>query len=123
MHGSSRDMFGESISKFLKLDNLIGHITGYFETKVELVKVDAKQQLADGLSKALTFLLISFVFALVILFLSLGVAIVLATHFGDFIGFGLVALFYVIVGVVLILSKDKLNNRFKKELSESLNKK
>jgi hypothetical protein len=116
-------MLGNSISKFFKLDSLISNLTGYFETKVELVKVELKRDIAEGLGKAITYLLLAFTVAMVLMFLSLGVGFVLAGVIGNFLGFGSVALFYLVIGLVLFANRDKLNRKFTKELSENLNKK
>jgi uncharacterized membrane protein YqjE len=116
-------MFGNSISKFLKLDNLIDNVTGYVETKVEIVKVEVKEDLARGLGSAINYMIIAFVFALVILFLSLGIAFVLANKLGELPGFGIVALFYLIIGVVLLANRKALSNKLHKQLSENFNKK
>lgn len=116
-------MLGNSISKFLKLDSLIEHLTGYVETKVALIKVEVKQDLAEGLGKAITYLLLAFALAMVILLLSIGVAIVLAQKIGDFLGFASVALFYGIVAFVIFVNREKLSKKFTKDVSTTLNKK
>jgi hypothetical protein len=116
-------MFGNSITKFLKLDNLVSNLTGYLETKVELLKVEIKEDLATGLGKAINYLIIAFVFAMVLLFLSLGIAIVLEEMLGSFLGFGIVALFYTIVGIVLLLNKETLDKKISKQLSATFKKK
>jgi uncharacterized membrane protein YqjE len=116
-------MLGNSLTKFLKLDSLIGNLTGYVETKIELIKVEVKQDLAEGLGKVIGYLLIAFVFAMVIMFLSLGVAIVLSNHLGDFAGFGIVAGFYLIIGIVLFANRDALSSKFTKQVSQTLKKK
>jgi uncharacterized membrane protein YqjE len=116
-------MLGNSISKFLKLDSLISNLTGYVETKVELVKVEVKRDVAEGLGKTITYLLLAFVVAMVLMFLSLGVAIVLADAMGGFPGFGLVALFYLLVAIVIFVNREKLSRKFTNEVSGTLNKK
>jgi uncharacterized membrane protein YqjE len=116
-------MFGNSITKFLKLDNLIENLTGFVETKVELVKVDIKEDLAKGLGTAVNYIIVSFVFALVILFLSLGVAIALADQLGTLAGFSIVALFYLVVGVILLINRKKLSDKLTKQFAENFKKK
>ena len=116
-------MFGNSITKFLKLDNLISNLTGYVETKVDLVKHEVKEQVTDGLSKAITYIIIAFVFSLVIIFLSFGVAMILVQSVGVFWGYSIVAGFYLIVGLILLANRDRINKRFARELSDSFNKK
>jgi uncharacterized membrane protein YqjE len=116
-------MLGSSISKFFKLDNLMANLTGYVETKVELIKVELKEDLAQGLAHVINYLIIAFVFALVIFFVSLGVAIVLSKALGDFWGYGIVALFYLIIGLILLGNRNKLNSNLEKKISKQLNRK
>jgi hypothetical protein len=116
-------MLGNSISKFFKLDDLMRNLTGFLEARVELLKIELKEDIAKGLAKAITYLVITFVFALVIFFLSLGVAILLAQKLGDFWGFGIVALFYLVVGAILFFNRTSLATKLEKELSNKLNQK
>jgi uncharacterized membrane protein YqjE len=116
-------MLGNSISKFFKLDNLVSNLTGYLETKVELMKVEMKENLAESLGKTITYLLIAFVVAMFLLFFSLGVAIELADRFGNFWGFGFVALFYILVGIILLVNHKKLSKKITTQLSETFKKK
>ena len=116
-------MFKDSIAKFLKLDNLIGNLTGYLETKVELLKVEIKEDLAGGLAKAINYMILAFVFALVILFISLGAAIVLAEQVGSFAGYAIVAAFYLLIGLILLSQRETLSKKLERKLSHMLKKK
>jgi uncharacterized membrane protein YqjE len=112
-------MLGSSLTKFLKLDQLVSHLTGYVETKVALIKVEVKEDIDKGISQAVVYLLIAFVFALVILFFSLGVAVAISTKIGPLGGYGIMAVLYLIVGLVLYKKKDQLIKKVKRELSKS----
>jgi hypothetical protein len=116
-------MFGNSISKFLKLDHLIENLTGYVETKVALIKVEVKQEMAEGLGKAITYMLIAFVFGMMLLFISIGVALILAARLGNLTGFGIVAVFYLVLGIVLLANRETLNKKFSKQVSQTTKKK
>lgn len=115
-------MFGNPISKFLKLDNLISNLTGYVETKVELIKVEVRDDVISGLAKAITYLIISFVFAMVLLLLSIGLAFVLAERIGTFWGFGIVGGIYLVLGVILFFSRQSMTRGFEKKLSQTSKK-
>jgi len=115
-------MFGNSISKFLKLDQLIENLTGYVESKVELIKVDVRQDVTDGIAAAITYLIIAFVFAMVLLLLSVGIALVLAQRFGNFWGFGIVAAFYLVAGIILYSRREAMTRDFEKKLSSKKKK-
>lgn len=116
-------MLRDSLSKFFKVDNLINNLTGYVETKVELLKVEVKEDLAEGLGKVINYLLIAFVFSLVILFLSLGVAIVVSEKLGSFWGYGIVAGFYLIVGIILMSRRETTSKQLEKKILSNLKKK
>jgi hypothetical protein len=116
-------MFGNSITKFLKLDTLIANLTGYVEAKVELVKVEAKKEVAAGTSRAITYLLIAFVFGMVLFFLSFGIAIVLSDVLGKFAGYGIIALVYLITGLILVARRERIIKAFEKQISQPSKKK
>jgi uncharacterized membrane protein YqjE len=116
-------MIKESIAKFFKIDSLISHLTGYIETRVELLKVEAKEEIAKGLSNVLVFLVLAFVFGLVIVFLSVATALQIGNNIGNFAGFSIVAAFYVIVGTGLALSREGIAKKLEKKITIMFNKK
>src|SRR5688572_10195652 len=116
-------MIRDSIAKFFKVDSLISNLTGYIETRLELLKVEAKEELSRGLSNVLVFLLLAFVFALVIVFISVAIALVIGERMGSYTGFGIVAGFYLLIGLGLLLSRDTLIQKLEKKLSAMFNKK
>jgi uncharacterized membrane protein YqjE len=116
-------MFGESISKFFKLDNLVSNLTGLVETKIELLKVEVKEDVASGLAKGIVYGLIAFVFGLVILMISMGVAFLLTEYLGPLAGFGIVAAVYLAAGFVLYSKREDLIMKMQKQLSSNLKKK
>lgn len=115
-------MLGSSIAKFFKLDSLINDVTSYVETKLEIVKLEVKEEARKGLAKAITYLIIAFVFSLVIFFLSLGVAVVLSEILGSFWGYGIIAFFYLVAGIVLYLKREPLIKTFEKQISDTSKK-
>jgi hypothetical protein len=101
----------------------MANLTGYVETKVELLKVELKEDLAKGLARIINYLIMAFFVALVVFFVSLGVAVALAKNLGDFFGYGIVALFHLLIGVILFANRNKLNSNLEKKLSKQLNRK
>jgi hypothetical protein len=116
-------MIRDSIAKFFKVDSLISNLTGYIETRVELLKIEAKEELSKGLSNVLVYLLLAFVFALVIVFISVAVALVIGERIGGFAGFSIVAGFYLLVGMVLMMYRETLVQKIEKKVSVMFNKK
>lgn len=116
-------MIRDSIAKFFKVDSLISNLTGYIETRVELLKVEAKEELSKGLSNVLVYLLLAFVFALVIVFLSVALALKIGERVGGFGGFAIVAGVYLLAGTGLVLYRDALTKKVEKKVSAMFNKK
>ncbi|MFZ6009369.1 MAG: phage holin family protein [Bacteroidota bacterium] len=116
-------MLRDSIAKFFKVDSLISNLTGYVETKIELLKLEVKEDLTRELAKGLVYLLVAFVFALFIVLISIAVALKIGASLGWFTGFAIVAGVYLMGSVALILSRETLGKKFEKRLREVLKKK
>jgi uncharacterized membrane protein YqjE len=116
-------MLKDRLMKFLKLDGLIENLSGYVETRVELLKVEVKEELASLLSKALFGLLIALTVTFFLLFVSLSAAFAVGEKWGTPIGFSLVGAFYLLIAVLFYLFKDSLNARLEKLITELLQKK
>lgn len=116
-------MLKDTLSKFFKVDSLLSNLTGYVETRVELLKIELKEDLSKGLAHAVSYLFIAFILALFITFLSIAVALVLADALGNFAGFLIVGLVYFIVGLILWVSRAKLIAKLEGIFSVLLKKK
>ncbi|HYC83616.1 MAG TPA: phage holin family protein, partial [Chryseosolibacter sp.] len=88
------------------MDTLISNLTGYVEAKVELIKIEVQRDVASGIAKAIAYLIIAFVFGMMLLLLSVGIALLLAERFGNFWGFGIVSAVYLITGIVLYTRRE-----------------
>jgi uncharacterized membrane protein YqjE len=116
-------MIRDSLAKFFKVDSLIGNLTGYVETRIELLKIEAKEEFSKGLSNVLVYILLAFVFALVVVFLSVAIALKISENLGGLAGFGIVAGFYLILGVVLFYVRETMIKNLEKKISSTLKKK
>jgi hypothetical protein len=105
-------MFRDTLSKIFKVDSLLSNLTGYVETRVELLKVEVKEDLAKALAKAVSYFLIGFVSATFLVFISVAIALLLGRRMGNFIGFSIVAGIYLIIAVILWFSREKLISKF-----------
>ena len=117
------NMFKDSLSKFFKVDSLLSNLSGYVETRVELLKIEVKEDLAKSLAKGISYLLIAFVLALFIIFFSIAVALLLSARLGNFAGFSIVGLVYFITGLILWLSREKIISNLEKRFSLMFRKK
>lgn len=111
-------MFKEGIARFLKLDHLMENLTGYVETRIEILKYDLKEDLAKGAAKILVYLGIGLIATFFLFFTTFAVAFMLADYLGTFEGFAIVSGFYLLVGAVLFISRDHLVAVIEKEIKE-----
>lgn len=116
-------MLKETLSKFFKVDSLLGNLSAYLETRVELLKVEVKEDLSKGLAQAVTYLLIAFVVALFLTFFSIAAALLLGQVLGNIAGFLIVAVLYLIGGVILWSSRNKLIGKMEGIFSTMFRKK
>lgn len=116
-------MFKETLSKFFKVDSLLSNLTGYVETRVELLKVEVKEDLSKGLAQAVAYLLIFFVFAVFLVFLSVGGALYIGRNLGPVAGFCIVACVYLITGAILWFTRERIVEKLERRLSVLMKKK
>ena len=116
-------MLKDTLSKFFKVDSLLNNLTGYVETRVELLKVEVKEDLSKGLAQGVAYLFIAFVFALFITFISIAGAILIGRSVGIITGFSIVALLYLVCGLILWSSRKKLIDRLEDRFAVMFKKK
>lgn len=109
-------MLKESIIKFLKLENLVENLTGYVETRIELMKYELREDISKVVSKVIVYLMVTFILTFFLFFLSLATALKLSESLGDFNGFAVVSLFYVAVGITLYLFRKPLSGNIERKL-------
>jgi hypothetical protein len=107
----------------LNLEKLIESITKFIELKTEIYELKVKEQLVHIISSFATLTLILTFGIIMLFFFSLALGFYLNTLFdSNFIGFALIGAFYLLIGILLILFKDKLitNRLFQTLFSETL---
>ena len=116
-------MFRNTLSKIFNVDSLLSNLTGYVETRVELLKVEVKEDLAKALAKAVSYFLVGFVSALFLTFVSVALALLLGQRLGNFAGFSIVAGIYLITALLLWFSRAKLIAKFESRFEVMFRKK
>ena len=116
-------MFKDTLSKFFKVDSLLSNLSGYLETRVEILKVEVKEDLAKTLAKAVSYFLIGFVSALFLTFISVALALLLGQRLGNFAGFSIIAGIYLITALILWFSREKLIAKFESRFDVMFRKK
>ena len=100
--------------KIFEIDKLVASIQGYVETKVELVKLDAKEELSSWVAKltVLFFLVLSTIMAL--MFFSFGLAVFLNFLLQSSVwGYLIVGFLYSLILALVFSRRDKILSRAK----------
>jgi hypothetical protein len=116
-------VFKEGIARFLKLDSLMEHLTGYVESRIEILKFDLKEDLSKVASRASVLIFVALAGLFFLLFFSMGVAVALGQQTGYFWGFSIVAGFYVVVGVILFITRESLGKNIEKKIRKVIKQK
>lgn len=88
--------------------NLIDNLMGYIDTRVDIIKLEIQEKLKAFFVSAVHGALLGFFGLMSLIFVSIFLGLLL-NHLLDssFWGFGIVALFYVVVLVILLVGLDK----------------
>ncbi|EJF11416.1 phage holin family protein [Pontibacter sp. FD36] len=91
-----------------KSNNLIDNLMGYIDTRIDIIRLEIQEKLKAAFVSAVHGALLAFFGLMSFLFVSIFLGLLL-NHLLDssFWGFGIIALFYVIVLVVLLVGLDK----------------
>ncbi len=117
----SQSTIREAFSKFFRFDSLTENLSGYVEARVELLKLEVREDVAKVITKALVFGVIIFLASLFILFLSLGIAFFLNRYFNeDFLGFWIVAGFYLALFVASIVFRKQMFKNLERIFKDKL---
>lgn len=100
--------------KFLdifRVKNIVNALIGFIETKVELYKIQFKEEIAKALSVLVLVIVFSMVGMLFILFLSHFISRLLNDVFdSEYLGFMIVTGFYLVCGIVVFLLRKQIAN-------------
>ncbi|MDH5367912.1 MAG: phage holin family protein [Cyclobacteriaceae bacterium] len=100
-------MENNRLLKLLKLDNLIDHLSGYIEDKIELVKIEAKEEVAVFLTKAIIIIVMVLFFVFALFFSTIVLAMYLNKVLEDsIIGYGIVSLMYLLLFILVLIFKN-----------------
>lgn len=91
-----------------KSNNLIDNLMGYIDTRIDIIRLEIQEKLKAAFVSAIHGALLAFFGLMSFLFVSIFLGLLL-NHLLDssFWGFGIIALFYVVVLVVLLVGLDK----------------
>jgi uncharacterized membrane protein len=114
----------DTLFKFLRLDNLVSHLTGFVETQAALLKMEVREEVAKILARGLvlgSILLLAFLF---LLFLSVGLAHYLNGFFHEaYIGYWIIAGLYGLPCILFLLLRKQISTAFEKYFANHLKQK
>jgi uncharacterized membrane protein YqjE len=112
------------VFKILNLENWINNISGFIEARVELLKLEIKDDVARLLGHALVYGAMMMSFFLVLIFLSIGLAHWVGVLAGaSYIGYWAVAGFYGFISIIFLMLRKTIHRTFEKHLSELISRK
>jgi len=114
----------DSIFKFLRLDTLVSSFSGYIEARLQLYKMEIREDVGKALSKALVYAAMGFFAFLFLIFFSIGLA-----HFinffmiGSFAGYWIVAGIYAVGFLLVVIFRKDIDANFEKRFFEMTKRK
>lgn len=118
------EKIAESILKFLKLDGLISHVTGYVEARIELMKLEIREDVGKAISRAIVVLTLVLVGFLFLLFLSIGLAHFIGSYFQSaYLGYWTVAGIYGFLFLLLLVFRKPIYEAFEQKMAEAMKRK
>jgi uncharacterized membrane protein YqjE len=103
-----------------KIDNLMESLTGYFEAKVELIKLDVKQEGAKLIATAAVFMIAALIVLLALITLTIGLGALLNKAFdSNYLGYIVIAVVYLIIAGIMIAMKDSISGGITKSILSS----
>lgn len=91
-----------------KNTNLIENLMGYIDTRIDIIRLEIQEKLKAALVGTMHGVLLGVIAFMVLIFVNIFLGLLL-NHLLDssFWGFGIVALFYIILLVILVVGLDK----------------
>ena len=98
----------DDTSKTPRNDSLIGNLTGYLDTRIDLVRLEIQQKVSTALVGTIHGVTLAVLGLLFVVFLSIFAGLALNDALDSpFWGFGIVAGFYLILLVLVLIGVDK----------------
>jgi uncharacterized membrane protein YqjE len=112
-------MLKDTLLKFLKIDGLIENLGGYVETRVELLKLEIKEEIAKSMSRLSLIFGVAIIFLIATTFISFGVAVYIGQWLDSLVaGCTIVGGLYLSLAVIILFYKDPIAHRLEKKIKE-----
>jgi hypothetical protein len=107
------EKISEALLKFLRLDNFIEHITGYVENRIDLMKIEVREDVSKALARGMVIIALFLMGFLFLIFFSVGLAHFVNTWFNEpYIGFWSVSGVYALVFLLVLAFRKSLLQYF-----------
>ena len=94
-----------------RVKNIINALIGYIETKVELYKIQFKEEIAKALSILVLVIIFSMIGLLFVFFLSHFIAQIINNYVNSYyVGYLVVTFIYMIAGVIIYFTRNKIKD-------------
>ncbi len=118
------EKFSETILKFLRLDNFVHNITGYVEARIELMKVEIREDVSKAVARGLVSIALTLIGFMFLAFFSVGLAHFINAFFDKpYVGYWSVAGLYALLFLVLMLFRRSIYQYFESQLAELIKRK
>ncbi|ALW84335.1 hypothetical protein AUC43_04055 [Hymenobacter sedentarius] len=98
----------DDTSKTPRNDSLIGNLTGYLDTRIDLVRLEVQQKVSAAFVNSLHGATLAILGLMFVVFLSVFAGLALNSALdSSFWGFGIVAGFYLVLLVLVLVGVDK----------------
>ncbi|MBD2723641.1 MULTISPECIES: phage holin family protein [Hymenobacter] len=98
----------DDTSKTPRNDSLIGNLTGYLDTRIDLVRLEIQQKVSTALVGTIHGVMLAVLGIFFLIFLSVFAGLALNSALdSEFWGFGIVAGFYLVLLVLVLVGVDK----------------
>lgn len=98
-------------SDIFRIKNLINALVGFIETKIELYKIQFKEEIAKALSVMVIIFLIAMIGMLFLLFLSHFLAQLLNDLLeNNYLGYLIITFIYLLIGVLVYMRRKRISN-------------
>lgn len=107
------------------LEGLLDNAKGYFETRLQMAKVEVLEKTSNIITTLIMLFILAFMFSMMLIFISLALGNYLNNLFdSNYIGFAIMAIFFLIIVVLLSvsISKGYFHKKVKNFTSNLLNK-
>jgi uncharacterized membrane protein YqjE len=113
-------MLKDTILKFFKLNGFIDHLTGYVETRIQLMKYEIREEVAEVIANAILYFVLGVFIFIFILIGSIAAALFVGQEVGYGWGIAIVAGCYLVIAFVLLALRGSLEKEIEERVKKSL---